>query len=378
MVELDLMLLLLGTIIVEIHACIRCLLHRQRCINSIAAIIVGAEFGCLVLARVGLKLASHSSGLGICHVLAAKVAVSFLMLLRIARVARRGRLITLLAVCLIVEKGWVHLSHIICHLLLDLGQTPLCRRRGHWVIWFQISREVGLIYLRDVAPIAIVVLVGRIFSIKRSHSDSFIGEGRGIKTLEAFNCGTVIIWPARNSITFGRREHILIWSSLGPLWWVFKSHGWLICGELLGPVNALITIGNLIRELSLLGLLIVYVATFLTNLIVVRRSKGACICRTVSLQFTIHSDLSVAWLVYVWSARLFINETDHTSVALHIRVEFGTICLAILRVIHAVFFGLLDVAIVTNCLITCFSALSRRLWIDSCLFFGHYILNLLV
>lgn len=83
--------------------------------------------------------------------------------------------------------------------------------------------------------------------------------------------------------------------------------------------------GDLVRELYLLCLLIVDVAPFLPNLVVIRRSERSRICCTVSLQFSIDSDLSVARLVNVRRARLFVNETDYTSVALHVRMELSPI-----------------------------------------------------
>ena len=81
----------------------------------------------------------------------------------------------------------------------------------------------------------------------------------------------------------------------------------------------------MIGKLYLLCLLIVDVAPFLPNLVVIRRSERSCICCTISLQFPIDSDLSVARLVNVRRTWLFVNETDYAGVTLHIRMELGPI-----------------------------------------------------
>ncbi len=94
-------------------------------------------------------------------------------------------------------------------------------------------------------------------------------------------------------------------------------------------------------------LLIVDVASFLADLVIIGRSERSCICCTVSLQFPIDSDLSVARLVNVRRARLFVNETDHAGVTLHIRMELGPIRLTILCIVHAIFFEPLSFTIVT-------------------------------
>lgn len=85
LVMLDLLLLLLllcRAHVVEVHAVV-CLL-RHRCGQAVTPVIVSAKLGRLVLAGVRLKLAGHSGAVGVHHILATKIAVSFLVLLGVA------------------------------------------------------------------------------------------------------------------------------------------------------------------------------------------------------------------------------------------------------------------------------------------------------
>lgn len=141
-----------------------------------------------------------------------------------------------------------------------------------------------------------------------------------------------------NTVALSCGEHLLVRSSVGSLWRIFEPLRRHIRGELLRPIDALVSIGYLIREFPRLRLLVIYVAAFLTNLIIIRRTKSTSICCSIALQFPIHSNFTVAGLINVTSARLFVDETDDAGVSLHIWMELGSVALAVSRVIHALLF----------------------------------------
>lgn len=97
MLDLLLWLLLLGCAqVVEIHAVI--CLQRHRCGHAVTPVIVSAKLRRLVLAGVGLELTGHRGGVGVHHILATEITVSFLVLLGVARITCRWGLIAMLAV----------------------------------------------------------------------------------------------------------------------------------------------------------------------------------------------------------------------------------------------------------------------------------------
>ena len=106
--------------------------------------------------------------------------------------------------------------------------------------------------------------------------------------------------------------------------------------------------GDLIWELPRLCSLVIYVAAFLTNLVIIRRPKCTGISCSIPLQLPIHSNFPVAGLINVTCARLFVDETDDAGVSLHIWMKFGSIALAIPRVIHALLFLFLRSPLMTQ------------------------------
>ena len=141
-----------------------------------------------------------------------------------------------------------------------------------------------------------------------------------------------------NTVALSCGEHLLVGASVGPLRRFFEPLRRHLRGELLGPVDTLVSIGDLIREFPRLRLLVIYVAAFLTNLIIIRRPKSTSICCSIPLQFAIHSNFTVAGLINVTGARLFVDETDDAGVSLHIWMKLGSVALAVSRVIHVLFF----------------------------------------
>ena len=154
-----LLLLLRSSTVIKVHT--RLVLRNWRSRVVRPTVVICAKFGGLILARIRLKLAGHSRGIRFSTLLPAIVAVALLVLLRRARVARRGwHVLAVSTKVLLLHPRACDVDYLLPRsvvtdgdvltaqqLLVDVGEGIASGglRRRNRIVGPQIGREVGLI-----------------------------------------------------------------------------------------------------------------------------------------------------------------------------------------------------------------------------------------
>lgn len=133
------------------------------------------------------------------------------------------------------------------------------------------------------------------------------------------------------------------------------------------------------------------VVTLLANLIIIGGAECSRIRGSIALQFSVNSDFTIAWLVYVTCARLLVDKTDYTSLTVRVRVELRNLGVLLLLLLLRwllrlllplasllLFLGchLLGILSPTGCLNSYFPILASRLRVMPTMIFRHNFLHL--
>ena len=185
-----LLLLLRSSTVIKVHTGLVLRNWRGRVVRP--TVVVCAEFRGLVLAGVRLELAGHGRGIRFSTLLPDVVAVALLVLLRRARVARRGWHVLAVSTKVLLlhtracdiddllPRSVVADSNVLTaqQLLVDVGEGIASGglRRRNRIVGPQIGRKVGLINFRDVATVAVVDVISRVLRVHSRHTNSFIRQ----------------------------------------------------------------------------------------------------------------------------------------------------------------------------------------------------------